>query len=36
MEIGYVVIDAAKWTIDAEIDASKIDTLYYRKLFGKG
>jgi hypothetical protein len=28
MEIGHVVIDAAKWDVDAERDASKFDAAY--------
>jgi DNA polymerase, archaea type len=35
MEIGYVVIDAAKWQVDTERDASGFDAVYYGKLLQK-
>lgn len=35
MEIGYVVRDARKWTVDIERDASGFDAEYYEKLLNK-
>jgi DNA polymerase, archaea type len=35
MEIGYVVIDAAKWEVDTENDALEFDAAYYGKLLEK-
>jgi DNA polymerase I len=35
MEIGYVVRDAGKWTVDIERDASGFDANYYGKLLEK-
>ena len=35
MEIGYVVGDSASWDVDTEMDASRFDSGYYRKLLEK-
>jgi DNA polymerase, archaea type len=35
MEIGHVVTDAAKWSVDTEREASEFDARYYGKLLGK-
>ncbi len=35
MEIGYVVKDAGKWTVDIERDASGFDEEYYGRLLDK-
>jgi signal transduction protein with GAF and PtsI domain len=32
MKIGYVVMDAKKWQVDTERDASELDAGYNRKL----
>lgn len=35
MERGYVVIDAFRWEVDPERDASEFDAGYYRMLLEK-
>jgi hypothetical protein len=35
MKIGYVVMDAKKWEVDTERDASEFDAGYYRELLEK-
>ncbi len=35
MEIGYVVRDASRWVVDAEMEAGRFDIGYYRRLLDK-